>query len=154
MGSQYAPSMVSVPQTFGPRGEIMEMEEFVNGGRRSMVQPQINLPLRLPRGSIALSGTHSIYAGSEMGYAPAVLRPQMVGNEFDGFDSTPRAQDESLARQVVRNVLKEVDIQTTTTKQVRALVETKLGLGSNGPVSAERRKALDDMIDRELEEMA
>ena len=148
-GSQYAPSMVSVPRSLGvPRGQFMEMEEF-NGGRRSIVQSQINLPLRQPR-----SQPHSIYGASELGgYAPQIPRPQMMGNEFDGFDSISRTQDESLAREVVRNVLKEVDIQTTTTKQVRALVETKLGLGANGPVSLEQRKALEDMIDRELEEM-
>jgi chitin synthase len=153
MGSQYAPSMVSVPRSLGPRGEFMEMEDF-NAARRSMVQSQMDIPLRLPRGSIAMSQTHSIYGGSEMGYAPQVQGPPMtIGNEFAGFDSTPRFPDDSLARTVVRNVLKEVDIQTTTTKQVRALVETKLGLGSNGPVSSEQRKLLEDMIDRELEEM-
>lgn len=150
MGSQYAPSMVSVPRTLGggPRGEFMEMEEFNNIGRRSIVQSQINVPLRLPR-----SAPHSIYGGSELAYAPAIPRPQTMLHNFEGFDSSPRIQDESLAREVVRNVLKEVDIQTTTTKQVRALVETKLGLGSNGPVSSEQRKVLEDMIDRELEEM-
>jgi chitin synthase len=147
MGSQYAPSMVSVPRTLVPKGEFMEMEDF-NGGRRSIVQSQMNLPLRLPRSQPA-----SVYGGSEMGYPPAVPRPHMMGNEFTGFDSISRIQDESLARDVVRNVLKEVDIQTTTTKQVRALVEAKLGLGSYGPVSLEQKKALEDMIDRELEEM-
>src|SRR5271169_5579197 len=38
VGSQYAPSMVSVPRTLGPRGEILEMDDFAYGGRRSMVQ--------------------------------------------------------------------------------------------------------------------
>jgi len=90
--------------------------------------------------------------GSEVGgYASSQL--QGFPTEFLHYDTQVQEQDESLAREVVRNVLKEVDINTTTTKQVRALVESKLGLGVNGPVSPEQRKALDDMIDRELEEM-
>jgi len=153
MGSQYAPSMVSVPRSMGPRGEMLEMAEFANGGRMSMVNPQINAPMRLPRGSIVMQQTQSRY-GSEVGFQPAVVQPPtIIGNEFDGFDSGPRLMDDSLAREVVRNVLKEVDINTTTTKQVRALVETKLGLGTHGPVGVEQRKALDDMIDKELEDM-
>lgn len=153
VGSQYAPSMVSVPRVSGPRGNIMEMEDLANGPRRSMVQSQMQLPLRLPRESIAFSDTHSRYGGSQAGYVPADPRIHLAGNEFDGFDSISRVQDESLARDVIRNVLREVDIQTTTTKQVRALVETKLGLGAQGPVSAEQRKALENMIDKELEDM-
>jgi chitin synthase len=149
VGSQYAPSMISVPRSMGPRGDMLEMAEFANGGRMSMVHSQMNAPVRLPRGSVAMS-----HYGSEVGLRPTVLQPPpIVGNEFDGFDSASRLPDDSLAREVVRNVLKEVDINTTTTKQVRALVETKLGLGSQGPVSPEQRKALDDMIDKELEDM-
>lgn len=151
--SQYAQSMVSVPRSMGPRPEFLEMAEFSNGGRMSMVNPQVNAPIRLPRGSIAMSQTYSRY-GSEVGLQPGFVQPpSVIGNEFDGFDSGSRLMDDSLAREVVRNVLKEVDINTTTTKQVRALVETKLGLGSNGPVSMEQRKVLDDMIDKELEDM-
>ena len=151
VGSQYAPSMVSMPRSMGPRGDFLEMAEFANGGRTSMVNPQIHV-MRLPPGSIAMSQTQSRY-GSEVGFRLPVQSPPLMGNEFDGFDSGSRLTDEMLAREVVRNVLKEVDINTTTTKQVRALVETKLGLGSSGSVSAEQRKALDEMIDKELEEM-
>jgi chitin synthase len=155
-GSHYTGSVVSgpgVPRTWASRAEMVEMDDFANGGRLSMVQSQINVPSRLPRGSIVMSQAPSRYAGSEVGYAPPDPRHQYIGDEFVDFDSTLRNQDESLAREVVRNVLKEVDINTTTTKQVRALVETKLGMGVNGPVSPEQRKALDDMIDKELEEM-
>jgi DEK C terminal domain len=76
-----------------------------------------------------------------------------VAAEFLDYDAHIRVQDESLARDVVRNVLKEVHVNTTTTKQVRVLVESKLRRGVNGSVSPDRRKALDDMIDKELEEM-
>ena len=154
IGSQYAPSVTGGrPPAWAPRTEMMEMDDFTNDRQMSMVQSQINAPSRLPRGSFAMS-THSRYAGSEVGYLPPMgSRPQTVGNEFADFDSNARGQDDSLAMEVVRSVLKEVDINTTTTKQVRALVESKLGLGLHGPVSPEQRKALDDMIDKELEEM-
>jgi len=147
MGSQYAPSVVG--RQWAPRSEMMEMHEF-NGPRMSMAHSQIDIPTRLPRGSMAMSqpGARSQY-GSDVGFLPPM---QTHGHEFADFDSTSR-QDESLAREVVRNVLREVDINTTTTKQVRALVETKLGLGVHGPVSPEQRKALDDLIDKELEDM-
>lgn len=155
MGSQYAGSVVgrqsAVPVGWTPRNEMVEMDEF---NRLSMVQSQINIPNRLPRGSM-LSQTQSRYGGSEVGrtyLAPLDPRGNLL-DEFADFDSTLRVPDDSLAREVVRNVLKEVDINTTTTKQVRALVETKLGMGVHGPVSPEQRKALDDMIDKELEEM-
>lgn len=155
VGSQYAPSMVSVPRVLGPRGEIVEMDDFANSGRFSIVQSQINVPSRLPRQSVAMSQTHSRYGGSEVGgYVPVSPTPPVIGNEFADFDSTVRFPDDSLARDVIRNVLKEVDINTTTTKQVRALVESKLGLGVHRPMSPGERKGLDDMIDKELEEMA
>jgi chitin synthase len=154
MGSQYAPSAVSGPRVAAPRGEMVEMDDFTRG-RLSVVQSQINVPTRLPRGSVAMSQTHSRYGGSEVGaYSQVEPRPPVVSTHFDDFDSASAPiPDESLAREIVRNVLREVDIQTTTTKQMRSLVETKLGLGSHGPVSAEQRKVLDDMIDKELEEM-
>jgi len=154
-GSQYAPSMAGyqsgVPrQWVAPNGEMMEMDDFTNGRPMSMVQSQINASTRLPRGTITPSLHQSGY-GSEVGYATSNVQP--LGTEFLDFDAHVREQDESLAREVVRNVLKEVDINTTTTKQVRALVESKLGWGVNASVSSEQRKALDNMIDRELEEM-
>jgi chitin synthase len=156
-GSQYAPSAVgrqsAVPHGWAPRSEMVEMDDF---RQFSMVQSQINVPTRLPRGSIAMSQTGSRYGGSEVGHTyipPPESRSNFLGDEFADFDSTLRVPDDSLAREVVRNVLKEVDINTTTTKQVRALVESKLGMGVHGPVSPEQRKALDDMIDKELEEM-
>jgi len=157
VASQYAPSVAgrqsTVPQGWAPRNEMVEMDDF---RPLSMVQSQIAIPNRLPRGSIAMSQTHSRYGGSDVGraYLPSVEpRGNLLGDEFADFDSTMRSPDESLAREVVRNVLKEVDINTTTTKQVRALVESKLGMGVRGQVSPEQRKALDDMIDKELEEM-
>jgi chitin synthase len=150
-GSQYAPSMVSVPR-LPPTMEALEMSEFAHGPRRSMVPSQIGVPNPMPRGSF-MDPRHSVYAGSEAGFSGMVPRAQMVGNEFDGFDSVSRLPDDSLAREVVRNVLTEVDLETTKTNQVRALVETKLGLGANGPVSAQQKKALEEMIDEELEKM-
>jgi len=153
VGSHYAPSMVSVPaipprQWAGARSEVVEMDEFANGGRMSMVNPQMPLSTHIPRGSLSMSQAPSRYGGSQIG-----LGAQFAGTAFDGFDSSYQITDPALARQVIRNVLKEVDINTTTTKQVRALVESKLGLGINAAASPEQRKLLDDMIDKELEEM-
>jgi hypothetical protein len=153
---QYAPSMTGAPPQRAWALQPMEMDDFANGRQMSMAQSQINLSTRIPRGSFANS-TRSRYLGSENGYlAPQIgSRPgTATGNQFADFDSHSGDQDESLAREVVRNVLKEVDMNTTTTKQVRALVEAKLGLGLHGPVNPDQRKALDDMIDQELEEMA
>jgi chitin synthase len=153
---QYAPSMNGPPPQRAWVQQTMEMDDFTNGRQMSMAQSQINLSTRIPRGSFANS-TRSRFVGSENGYlAPQIVsRPSTAtGNQFADFDShSSESQDESLAREVVRNVLKEVDINTTTTKQVRALVEAKLGLGLHAPVNPDQRKALDDMIDQELEEM-
>jgi len=151
-GSQYAPSIVSVPR-MAPTGEFLEMAEFTTAPRRSMVPSQVGVPVPMPRGSFAMDPRHSVYTGSEAGFSAAAPRVQMTGNEFEGFDSVSRLPDDSLAREVVRNVLKEVDLETTKTNQVRALVETKLGLGTNGPVSPQQKKALEEMIDEELEKM-
>src|SRR5579862_382933 len=157
MGSQYAPSIVGyqsgASHAWGPppNMDMVEMDDFTNGRHLSMVQSQINAPTRLSRGAIAPFLPGSRYGSEIGGYPPSNLQP--LGTEFLDFDAHVREEDESLAREVIRNVLKEVDINTTTTKQVRALVETKLGWGVQGPVSPERRKLLDDMIDRELEEM-
>jgi len=161
---QYAPSITGyqsgVPRAWTPvtaTGEMVEMADFANGTRVTMIQPQmiqpqIAAPTRLPIASIVPTSRPGSRYGSEVGgYASSQL--QGFPTEFLHYDTQVQEQDESLAREVVRNVLKEVDINTTTTKQVRALVESKLGLGVNGPVSPEQRKALDDMIDRELEEM-
>lgn len=153
---QHAPSMSGQPPQRAWAQQTMEMDDFTNGRQMSMAQSQINLSTRIPRGSFANS-TRSRFLGSENGYlAPQIVsRPgSAVGNQFADFDShSGDPQDESLAREVVRNVLKEVDMNTTTTKQVRALVEAKLGLGLHGPVNPDQRKALEDMIDQELEEM-
>jgi len=151
---QYAPSMTGAPPQRVWAQQTMEMDDFANGRQMSMVQSQINLSSRIPRGSFANS-TRSRFIGSENGYlAPQIVsRPgSSTGNQFADFDShTSEPQNESLAREVVRNVLKEVDMNTITTKQVRALVEAKLGL--HAPVNPDQRKALEDMIDQELEEM-
>ena len=151
-GSQYAPSIITVPR-MAPTGEFLEMSEFANAPRRSMVPSQVGVPMPMPRGSFAMDPRHSVYAGSEAGFSAAAPRVQMTGNEFEGFDSVSRLPDDSLAREVVRTVLKEVDLETTKTNQVRALVETKLGLGAHGPVSPQQKKALEEMIDEELEKM-
>lgn len=154
---QYAPSMAGAmgDRTWQP--PPMEMDDFTHGRQMSMVQSQINLSTRIPRGSFANS-TRSRFIGSEDGFLrppPMGSRPgTAIGNQFADFDSQSSDQDESLAREVVRNVLKEVDLTTTTTKQLRALVEAKLGLGLHGEVIPEQRKALEKMIDHELEEMA
>ena len=154
---QYAPSMAGATGDRTWQPPPMEMDDFTNGRQMSMAQSQINLSTRIPRGSFANS-TRSRFLSSEDEFQrppPMGSRPgTAIGNQFADFDSQAGDQDESLAREIVRNVLKEVDLNTTTTKQVRALVEAKLGLGLHGPVNPEQRKALDDMIDQELEEMA
>jgi chitin synthase len=147
--SQYAPSVVALPRPWTGRHDMLEMDDF-NNGRVNVVQSQINVPTRLPRSGPS-SRDQSRYGSESGGYAPSGLGA--IGTEFLDYEAHMRRQDESLAREVVRNVLKEVDINTTTTKQVRALVESKLGWGVNAPVSADQRKKLDDMIDTELEEM-
>jgi chitin synthase len=156
MGSHYGtPSMVyqsGVPTAWPPPpGEMVEMADFANGTRVTMIQPQINAPVYFPRAPMTPSLPPSRHGSEVGGYAPSFV--QGLGTEFLAYDTHVREEDESLAREIVRQVLKEVDINTTTTKQVRALVESRLGWGVNGPVSTERRKALDDMIDRELEEI-
>jgi chitin synthase len=93
------------------------------------------------RSSVALTG----YGGGRRSPMP-----------FDGrqtpevdFTKTLNGPDDITITEAIQAVLREIDLDTVTKKQVRALVEQRLQVELTG----ERRTFLDRQIDRELESM-
>jgi chitin synthase len=90
-------------------------------------------------------------ASSAIGYAGG-YRPPMGQNvsttSFD-FQRGHIAADDTAIVEAIQSVLREVDLDTVTKKQVRALVEQRL----QTELSGERRTFMDRQIDRELENM-
>ena len=116
------------------------------GNRPSMAN------LRMSNNSPAPFGSNS-RAPSAMGYAGGAGRP--LGMQTDAgrmstlsidFRQGNGAPDDALIIESIQSVLREVDLDTVTKKQVRALVEQRLQTELVG----ERRTFLDRHIDSEL----
>ncbi|KAG6288666.1 hypothetical protein E4U46_003104 [Claviceps purpurea] len=98
-------------------------------------------------------GAAGTRASSAMGYTGA--QRSLIGHEamqsttsFD-FQRTYAGADDTAIVEAIQSVLGEVDLDTVTKKQVRALVEQRLQTELVG----ERRTFMDRQIDRELENM-
>ena len=92
-------------------------------------------------------------ASSAMGYAgghrPPLGHDAMQSTTSFDFQRGNVAADDTAIVEAIQSVLREVDLDTVTKKQVRALVEQRLQTELVG----ERRTFMDRQIDRELENM-
>lgn len=93
-------------------------------------------------------------AGSAMGYAggrrsPGAADAMQSTTSFDFQRGAAAGPDDGVIIEAIQAVLGEVDLDTVTKKQVRALVEQRLQTELVG----ERRTFMDKQIDRELEMM-
>lgn len=124
-------------------------------GRQSPYQdfPQARPSMMNTRSQSNLSQLGGNRASSAMGYSGG-HRPPMAGDasqanvNIDFRQNSGATSDVSIIESI-QSVLREVDLDTVTKKQVRALVEQRLQTGLVG----ERRTFLDRQIDRELENM-
>lgn len=116
--------------------------------------PQLSPPLQGPGANIprqrsplgnGVSGTNIGY-GAGAGYAPS-RRASTIGLGPQGFQSQG-INDRDIS-DAVRDCLREVDLDTVTKKQLKALAEQKLQSQLDGP----KKAWLDSEIDRQLAEM-
>jgi chitin synthase len=109
-----------------------------------------------PRGSSEMLSTHHISASqSRIGFtggSRSPLNPESVSrpaSQFDFRGEGVRGPDDGMIIEAIQGCLREVDLDSVTKKQVRALVEQRLQTELVG----ERRTFLDRMIDQELANM-
>lgn len=98
-------------------------------------------------------GMAGIRASSTMGYTgghrPPMGQDAMQSTTSFDFQRGHVGADDTAIVEAIQSVLREVDLDTVTKKQVRALVEQRLQTELTG----ERRTFMDRQIDRELENM-
>lgn len=101
--------------------------------------------------SSVMGGMAANRSSSAMGYGGGNRPPlsqQPSQNSFD-FRTGSQAASDGAIIEAIQGVLQEIDLDTVTKKQVRALVEQRLQVELVG----ERRTFMDRQIDRELENM-
>lgn len=124
-------------------------------GRQSPYQdfPQARPQMTNTRSQSNLSQMGGNRVSSAMGYAgghrPPMASDASLANVNIDFRQNSGATSDVSIIESIQSVLREVDLDTVTKKQVRALVEQRLQTELVG----ERRTFLDKQIDRELENM-
>lgn len=157
--AQYGPgnraSMMSgmhAPSVAGRRQSVMSGADL--HGRQS---PYQEFPAARPtmnqRSQSNLSGLGANRSSSALGYGGGHRPPMGVDSSqsvpnFDFRNGNTAASDAAIIDSI-QSVLREVDLDTVTKKQVRALVEQRMQMELVG----ERRTFMDRQIDRELENM-
>lgn len=127
--------------------------------RPSMINPTHSMdnllsPTPPPNNGIAPSSRLShMQSRTSVGYSGGARQPYSQGAEaqlstFD-FQRGNQGPDDNMIVEAIQNCLREVDLDSVTKKQVRALVEQRLQTELVG----ERRTFLDRMIDSELANM-
>lgn len=124
-------------------------------GRQSPYQdfPQARPGMMNTRSQSNMSQVAGNRASSAMGYAgghrPPMASDASLANVNIDFRQNSGVTSDASIIESIQSVLREVDLDTVTKKQVRALVEQRLQTELVG----ERRTFLDRQIDRELENM-
>ena len=122
-----------------------------NQQRQSMMN--VRSQSRSPSGLMVGGASHN--RNSTIGWSGGHRDP--MGSQVEGGRSTPsfdfqkgiQGPDDLAITECIQSVLREVDLDNVTKKQVRALVEQRLQTNLVG----ERRTFMDKQIDRELESM-
>ena len=112
---------------------------MLNMPSQSNLSPAMGLPAN--RSASALG-----FAGGQR--SPLSHDPMQSTTSFD-FQRGHLPADDTAIVEAIQSVLREVDLDTVTKKQVRALVEQRL----QSELVGERRTFMDRQIDRELENM-
>ncbi|OAQ94557.1 chitin synthase 6 [Purpureocillium lilacinum] len=112
---------------------------MLNMPSQSNISPAMGLPAN--RSASALG-----FAGGQR--SPLSHDPMQSTTSFD-FQRGHLPADDTAIVEAIQSVLREVDLDTVTKKQVRALVEQRL----QSELVGERRTFMDRQIDRELENM-
>ncbi|PNY24010.1 Chitin synthase 6 [Tolypocladium capitatum] len=112
---------------------------MMNVRSQSNLSPSMGLPANRSASALGYSGGHRSPLGAEA---------MQLTASFDFQRGHVAAEDTAIV-EAIQAVLREVDLDTVTKKQVRALVEQRLQTELVG----ERRTFMDRQIDRELENM-
>lgn len=110
----------------------------INSRSQSFLAPPTGIPANRSVSTLGYSGGHRSQLGLE----------SRLSSSFD-FQRGFVGADDAVIVDAIQSVLREVDLDTVTKKQVRALVEQRLQTELVG----ERRTFMDRQIDRELESM-
>lgn len=114
-------------------------QSVANLRSQSNLSPAMGLPATRSASALGMAGGHRSALGQDA---------MQSTTSFD-FQRGPVAADDTAIVESIQSVLGEVDLDTVTKKQVRALVEQRLQTELVG----ERRTFMDRQIDRELENM-
>jgi chitin synthase len=154
VGGGATPSPYADP-TLAHRQSMMSMGTVADMQRRQTHSPYQDFPGQ--RGSTANLGvpgaasTNRLSAFSGLGASPSRLglNADNRASSFDFQRGPGPATDDASIIEAIQAVLREVDLDTVTKKQVRALVEQRLQTELTG----ERRTFMDRQIDNELANM-
>lgn len=137
---QGSPYSENVPRSHSPYAD------YPAGGQRHST---MNLRGNASSASLMGGGNRSSTALGYAGGARAPLGPDQSTTSFDFQRGAAAGPDDMAVVEAIRGVLAEVDLDTVTKKQVRALVEQRLQTELVG----ERRTFMDRQIDQELANM-
>lgn len=134
---------------FSPQYSRHNSQQVLNS-QVDLMAPQLSPPIQgpgygVPRQRSPLNNSNVGY-GAGAGYAPS-RRASTIGLGPQGFQSTGISERD--ISEAVRECLGEVDLDTVTKKQLKALAEQKL----QSQLDVNKRAWLDSEIDRQLAEM-
>jgi chitin synthase len=159
-GSQYAEqplmvnrqSMASMGGNMMPGSDIQRIQSPYQDSPYHSQRPSVANLRSQSNISPALGGNPR--ASTVLGYGggartPYGQDPAMGSNSSFDFQRGNVGPDDAMIIEAIQAVLREIDLDTVTKKQVRALVEQRL----QTELSGERRTFLDRQIDNELQNM-
>lgn len=147
---QHRQSMASMGQV-SPYGDVPRSQSPY-GDYPAGAQRQSTMNLRGNASNPSLLGLGNNRSSTALGYSGGnrpPLDPNQSTSSFDFQRGAAGGPDDAVVVDAIRSVLGEVDLDTVTKKQVRALVEQRLQTELVG----ERRTFMDRQIDQELANM-